>query len=110
MQPALDELQLLDGILGIVRARRGVDFRVYRRATILRRVRNRMISTGVASLPEYLARLRDDPDECAPLVERLTLKVSRFFRNAWAWQTLGHELRRRLDAGARVPFASWSAG
>lgn len=105
---AADEREMLAGILDLVRARAGLDFAGYRPATLLRRIRNRMILLGVRTLPEYLARLRDAPDESDALIERLTIKVSTFFRDAEAFAEVraAVEAQRRARAGLRV----WSAG
>lgn len=107
--PAPEDLFWLGRILERLRERWGVDFQQYRPATILRRIRNRMLTAGVPTLPEYLERL-NEPGEDARLLERLTIKVSRFFRNAAAFDALKAELERRRAAAPRWAPAIWSAG
>jgi len=101
----------LAAVLDVLRQRTGCDFSRYRPATIQRRVRNRMISVGVATLHEYLARLEAVEEEAAYLLARLTIKVSRFYRNSATFDALRRcvipELaRRRVGAPLRI----WSAG
>lgn len=108
--PRVHEEASLTGILEILRERTGLDFRGYRSAPLLRRVRNRMISARVATLSEYLDLLTGQPEEAARLVERLTIKVSRFYRDPQVF----HALRLALSEGApgrrERPITAWSAG
>ncbi len=101
----------LDEIIALVRARTGVDFSLYRDATIRRRIGNRMISLGAQSLHAYAERLREDMDEAVHLLQRLTIKVSRFYRNAHTFEYLAREALPAL-ARARngAPLRIWSAG
>src|SRR5690606_3832764 len=102
---------LVQAILDVLRLRTGCDFSRYRRATMHRRIRNRMIALGIASLPEYLARIEDAEDEALPLLERLTIKVSRFYRNRATFALLRTHVLPHLarDRGG-APLRMWSAG
>lgn len=93
-------------ILEVVHARCGTPFQGYRRATVVRRIRNRMISAGVPTLPAYAAFLREDPAEPARLLERLTVKVSRLWRNADHVASLS----RALASAGPGALRAWSAG
>ncbi len=99
----------LDRVLALVRQRTGIDFNGYRPATLHRRVRNRMISANIATLPAYLEKLEADPLEAAQLVERLTIKVSRFFRDLGTFRALSAALAR-LRETRPGPLSIWSAG
>ncbi|HEX7044609.1 MAG TPA: protein-glutamate O-methyltransferase CheR [Burkholderiales bacterium] len=106
-----DAEPLLATVLDVLRERTGCDFSRYRPATIQRRVRNRMISLGVATLHEYLARLEAVEDEAVHLLARLTIKVSRFYRNSATFEALRRRVipeMARQRAGA--PLRIWSAG
>lgn len=99
---------ILDEVVACIRARHGVDFAGYRRGTILRRLAFRMVRVGARTGEAYLATLRQHPDEAARLIEQLTVKVSRFYRNAPMF-----DLVRRLLGelpGADAPLRLWSAG
>ncbi len=107
--PDAVELAWLARILGALRDWRGVDFGGYRTSTVLRRVRNRMISARARSMPEYLDRLVRDPCEADALLERLTIKVSRFFRDPATFDALRAALPA-LRAGREGALRIWSAG
>jgi chemotaxis methyl-accepting protein methylase len=102
---------ILDEVLALVRQRRGLDFSGYRRATLLRRLTNRLIAVRAPSGLRYLAALRDSPDEVDDLVATLTVKVSRFYRNAAVFDALGDALLADLRARfPGPPLRLWSAG
>src|SRR5690606_12566485 len=68
-------------------------------------------SIGAASLHAYLDRLRVDWEEALRLLERLTIKVSRFYRNARTFDTLADEVIPALaQARDGAPLRIWSAG
>lgn len=101
----------LQEILQHVHAATGLDFRVHRRATIERRLRNRMASLVIGSGEEYLRHLRAHREESDALVDRLTIKVSRFYRNAPTFDRLRREILPELArAAAGGHLALWSAG
>ena len=105
------EAQFIDDIIAIVHDRTGVDFSLYRRATVQRRIGNRMISIGEPSLDAYLRHLRADAEEASRLLERLTIKVSRFYRNARTFDFLASEVMPALvQMRGNAPLRIWSAG
>ncbi len=107
----LEERPAFEDLLALVRGRTGVDFSGYREGTLRRRVANRMISVGAPSLDAYLEVLRASEEEAGRLLERLTVKVSRFYRNAAAFDLLRSEVLPTLRArlGPR-PARAWCAG
>jgi chemotaxis methyl-accepting protein methylase len=107
----VDGQPIVGAILQLVRKRTGCDFSTYRPGTVYRRIQNRMISVGVSSFVDYLALLEANDDEVPRLVERLTIKVSRFYRNAPTFDLLRNVVvpacaTRRGGEPLRV----WSAG
>lgn len=101
----------IEGIIALMRERTGIDFALYRRPTVRRRIGNRMIALGEASPHRYLERLRDDEAEAAHLLERLTIKVSRFYRNAQSFDYLaGRVLAELRQVRGSAPLRIWSAG
>jgi chemotaxis methyl-accepting protein methylase len=105
------EAATLRAILSELRERTGTDFSIYRPAMVERRIRNRMISLGLTDLRMYLARLQSTPSEPQHLLERITIKVSRFYRNQAAFETLYSEVLPALVArNPRRPLRIWSAG
>ncbi len=98
-------------VLQALRHKTGVDFSRYRRATVLRRIRNRMVSAGIDSLSDYLGLLCQRPGEAGRLLERLTIKVSRFYRNVRSFDLLRDEVLPLLArARGKQPLRLWSAG
>jgi chemotaxis methyl-accepting protein methylase len=105
------ESTALQGILALLGRKTGIDFRSYRGSTIGRRVQNRMISVGARSHEEYLALLREDDGEAGRLLQRVTIKVSRFYRNRSTFDALrGAVLPELAERRGRAALTLWSAG
>ena len=105
-----DELR---GLLDRIRERSGVDFRSYKPATILRRLRGRMSATARTSLADYAAYLESDPEEYARLLNSLLIKVTEFFRDPRVFDYLRDHVLPELIADARREgreLRIWSAG
>lgn len=101
----------LAAILRVLHDRTGTDFSMYRPCTIERRVRNQMMLAGADTFEQYLKILRGDALEAARLLERVTIKVSRFYRNKSTFDWL--RLKVIPDLGKAVPegpIRIWSAG
>jgi chemotaxis methyl-accepting protein methylase len=101
---------ILDEVVACIRQHRGVDFAGYRRSTILRRLAIRMGRVGARSGEAYLRTLREQPDEAMRLVEQLTVKVSRFYRNAPMFDAVRRLLADLPGAATGAPLRLWSAG
>lgn len=96
-------------IVALVRARTGLDFDRYRPGTVGRRIVNRMVALGILDAGSYLDRLQGQPEECWQLLQRLTIKVSRFHRDRFVFDALRETLVpqwRRREAPVRI----WSVG
>lgn len=95
-------------ILRAVHARSGTDLSCYRPATVERRIQNRMISLGLKDLGSYQALVERCAEEPSRLIERITIKVSRFYRNPEVFEAI----RSRVLAPQRPerPLSVWSAG
>jgi chemotaxis methyl-accepting protein methylase len=102
---------VLDQVIAVVRARRGLDFHGYRRGTLERRLLYRMARLGARTDESYLRILQDRDEEADRLIEQFTVKVSWFYRNAAVFGILRDcvipDLRSRYpDERLRI----WSAG
>ncbi len=108
--PALDD-PAFGEILQLLREHSGTDFASYRLPTVARRTVNRMISVGAETYADYLQLLRQREGEAARLLEHVTIKVSRFYRHAPAFDMLRKqvlpELARQADG---KPLTVWSVG
>ena len=102
-------------ICALVQRRTEHDFSRYKQATILRRVQRRMQVRQVDSVRDYLDLLRD-PAEADQLFRSLLIGVTRFFRDAEAFDMLAEEIIPALlkhkgsDHDVRVWVAGCSSG
>ncbi len=71
----------LKELLAYIQLCRGIDFSLYRQATVSRKLDLRLQDTKCRDYGEYLAFLKSNPDEFQRLIRTLTIKVSNFFRN-----------------------------
>lgn len=97
---------------GLYRSR-GMDFRSYKRPTILRRLGRRMAATDCESLDEYSAYLDEHPEEYKRLVNAFLIKVTEFFRDPDLFDYLREEVLPELIKEASEgenQLRVWSAG
>ena len=98
-------------VLQLVRERTGFDFSQYRVATLQRRIQNHMVSTGTSVPAEYIALLQSSDEATHALLERLTIKVSSFYRNPVTFDELRRTALPDLIALRNGrPLRVWSAG
>lgn len=86
--PFGEETLALPKIFQILRQRTGTDFSQYKRPTIRRRIVRRMALNNIHSLDDYAAFLQQRPEEQQALYQDLLIRVTRFFRNPGAFETL----------------------
>ena len=82
----------LNQLLALLRARTKFDFRCYRKKMLARRLERRMGLSHFENVAEYLAHLREHPDEVKQLARDLLISVTRFFRDPDAFSTLETEV------------------
>lgn len=107
------EAKALRDFLAQVHARSGFDFAHYKPATILRRLKRRMVATGADSLDTYLKHLDQQPEEYQRLISIFLIKVTEFFRDKKLFDALRYEILPRLIEEARGrsrELRIWSAG
>jgi len=76
----------LDLLLEKIYRDTGHDFRGYKRGTITRRLERRLHATGTRNYLQYMQFLDAHPEESQQLADYLTIAVSGFFRNPYAFQ------------------------
>lgn len=103
------ERGVTEDILHTVQCAAGVDFSGYRAQTVERRIRNRMMTLGIHDLAAYHRLLRESAEEVQSLIARLTIKVSRFYRNPPVFDAIRSDVLPRLAQLGR-PVRVWSAG
>jgi len=99
-------------ILEYLRQTRGFDFTAYKRTSLMRRVRKRMLSVDVAEFDAYLDFLQVRPDEFASLFNTILINVTSFFRDPEVWETLRQTVFPEIAAArdGSSPIRVWSAG
>jgi two-component system CheB/CheR fusion protein len=112
--PLPDEKRL-QKILVLIRNRCGVDFSLYKRGTIERRVTRRMVLNKQETLEDYAGLLRANPKELDALHADLLINVTSFFRNPDAFDALKQKvfprlLQQRSDSPLRVWVLGCSTG
>jgi chemotaxis methyl-accepting protein methylase len=104
------DARIVGAVLEIVRDRTGVDFSGYRPAMLARRIVNHFSSAAVASLDEYLHLLQSSASEPFRVLERITIKVSRFYRHAPTFDHLRDVVLPELARMRAQPLRILSAG
>jgi len=79
----------------------GHDLRNYKRGTVTRRLERRLYATGTKTYLEYMQFLDNHPEECQRLADYLTIVVSGFFRNPYAFQQVARIVLPELIACKR---------
>ncbi|WP_437683865.1 CheR family methyltransferase [Sorangium sp. So ce131] len=113
VEPPADDEKRLQDILDVVRERSGIDFRRYKQATILRRLRRRMAATNTDTLEAYRQHLADHPEEFQRLTNSFLIKVTEFMRDPELFAQLRDVILPALIAHARNDHRAlriWSAG
>lgn len=102
----------LERLLDHVRAQRGVDFSQYKRPSLERRIAARMQDLGIEDYAAYFDHLQASPDEFAPLLDRIFINVTRFFRDPEVWETLRDDVLPEILDRAREndEIRIWCAG
>lgn len=88
----------LKQLLEYIHAARGIDFSLYRQATVLRKLELRLQGTNSRDYKSYLSFLKENSDELQALVRTLTIKVSNFFRNPAVFELLSSRVVPELTA------------
>ena len=91
MQASLPERDLKK-LYTLVRKRHDIDFTQYKPATIERRIRRRMALRKVERLDDYVALIRDEPEEIEHLYSDILIKVTGFFRDPAVFTTLARDI------------------
>ncbi len=105
---------VLDDILAELRGVRGIDFGMYRRATLKTQLAARMAQLQCDDASEYLERLRGDSSECDALFNAFAINFSAFFRNPLVFEILAKtvlpEIIERKGRVQEREIRVWSAG
>jgi two-component system, chemotaxis family, CheB/CheR fusion protein len=108
-----DEERALEHFLEELHRNHNVDFRSYKRPTILRRLRRRMAVLDCESIEEYSGYLEEHPEQYRQLIDTFLIKVTEFFRDPQLFDNLKEEVLPGLIEEAREEknqLRVWSAG
>lgn len=86
-----DETALRD-ILKLLHSHTGHDFKHYKRATVLRRIKRRLQVNGLLDLTTYSHFMREHPMEAQALLKDLLISVTNFFRDRAAFEEFEREV------------------
>jgi len=102
-----DLAQVLDYVKGL----RGLDFNAYQPDSLRRRLELRLVALNLPDYQAYSRYLTKNGQEIEALIDTLTIKVSRFFRNPFVFEAMAAFLLPRLLAVAgSEPIRVWCAG
>jgi two-component system CheB/CheR fusion protein len=88
--------RLILEIFDLIRAQTGHDFSKYKTHTIYRRVERRIAVNKRDTLPDYVALLREDPDEIRILYKELLISVTCFFRDSETFKVIAERIIPRV--------------
>lgn len=98
-------------ILMLLRSHTGHDFSLYKKSTILRRIDRRIAFHQLADYVKYVNYLRENPLEIDVLFNELLIGVTKFFRDAAAFESLKQKLCQLIkDKKNNDPIRVWIAG
>lgn len=99
----------LSDIITVLRAHTPINFEYYKEGTLLRRIERRMALRHLENAFDYLALLKDSPDEAEKLCADLLICVTSFFRDPEAFAYLSdhfiHDLVVNCPSGQ--PIRIW---
>jgi two-component system CheB/CheR fusion protein len=99
-------------LLRFIRDSRGFDFTGYKRSSLTRRIRKRMVDVDVTHYRDYRDLLEASAAEFGALFNTILINVTGFFRDAESWTYLRDEVLPDLLGGidAEEEIRVWSAG
>lgn len=110
--PVSPEPQGLGAVYRMLQDEFAIDFTHYKPSTVTRRIERRLALARSQDIGEYVQRLKNDRDELDLLYRDLLIGVTRFFRDAEAFDLLEQQiLPELLRRGPRdAPLRIWVAG
>lgn len=101
-----------EALLNYIKHNRGFDFTGYKRPSLIRRVKKRMLSLKVESFSDYIDYLEVHPEEFVELFNTILINVTSFFRDTGAWDYITSDIIPQIVARKELnePIRIWSAG
>ncbi|MGF1466670.1 MAG: chemotaxis protein CheB [Sandaracinaceae bacterium] len=105
------ERSVLTQIFSLLKRHTRIDFGLYKRATVIRRLEHRMRHLRLEDPEDYLAHISAQPDEVRDLCSDLLINVTRFFRDAGAIEAVNRiAIPQLVDLAGTDPLRIWVAG
>ncbi|WP_153122611.1 CheR family methyltransferase [Peribacillus tepidiphilus] len=86
----------------------GIDLSLYKEAQMKRRLTSLYEKKGFKSFKEYFREIQNNKASLNEFLDRMTINVSEFYRNAKRWEVLENKIFPRLLSGSRR-LKIWSA-
>lgn len=102
----------LNKIFFLLRRHTGHDFSHYKRTTLMRRIKRRMLLHHVTRLDHYVRLLQQDSNEIERLFNDILINVTSFFRDPETYDVLKNEILPHLltDKSGRKNIRVWVPG
>ena len=108
----LDDEKNVDAIINLIKEQLPFDFSEYKKTTILRRIKRRVVYHNFSTLEEYMGFLVVSPEEIAALTQDFLISVTSFFRDKKAFEFLRKnvlpQIVEKLNPGEELKM--WIAG
>jgi chemotaxis protein methyltransferase CheR len=108
MKPAQIERIEIDLLMEAIWRRFGYDFRSYAEASIERRIRLFMATSGCSSISEMIPKLLRDPGFFSCLVRQLSVSVTEWFRDPFVYRAVREKVVPLLRTWPHIKI--WHAG
>ena len=102
----------LNQIIAVLKAHSPINFNLYKDGTLLRRIERRMALRHMENSSDYLALLKDSPEEAQSLCADLLISVTSFFRDEDTFEFLDKTLLEGLvqSHNSGSPIRIWVPG
>ncbi|WP_438298469.1 CheR family methyltransferase [Sporosarcina sp. FA15] len=94
--------------IGNVKKKTGIDLSLYKEAQMKRRLTSLYEKRGYRNFIEYYEAIHNDKELLEEFLDRMTINVSEFYRNAQRWDVLEKKIFPKLLAQSKKPKI-WSA-
>lgn len=109
--PEKSDNQELSDLIRTVYEQTKLDLSGYKSSTVLRRLQRRMQVLQAASIPDYIDKLKQKPEEANKFAYEVLISVTEFFRDKDAFFALGIQLNQLIESmGPSRDIRIWNPG
>lgn len=111
VRSAIQNTNAVQKILMLLRSHTGNDFALYKKSTVTRRIDRRIAFFQLRDYDQYVQYLKDNPQEIDILFNELLIGVTKFFRDAAAFDSLQENLIKLIKKRKKKdPIRIWVTG